>query len=36
MPAESYTYALPRELAQRHGLRRYGFHGSSYKFILQA
>jgi len=35
MPPESYTYALPRGLAEQHGLRRYGFHGSSYKFILQ-
>ena len=35
MPPESYTYGLPRELAERHGLRRYGFHGSSYKYVKQ-
>lgn len=27
LPAAATTYALPRELAARHGLRRYGFHG---------
>ncbi len=32
MPAAAATYALPRELAQRHGLRRYGFHGLSHAY----
>ena len=27
MPETAYTYALPWELAARHGIRRYGFHG---------
>jgi acetate kinase len=27
MPAASYTYAIPFELAQKHRIRRYGFHG---------
>ena len=35
MPPESYTYALPRELAEAHGVRRYGFHGTSYTYVLQ-
>lgn len=29
------TYALPRELTRRHGLRRYGFHGLSYAHALR-
>ena len=35
MPAEAYTYAVPRELHERHGVRRYGFHGTSYTFVLE-
>ena len=35
MPAESYTYAIPRELTARHGIRKFGFHGTSYQFVLQ-
>lgn len=34
MPPESYTYALPRELKEHHGVRRYGFHGTSYIYVL--
>ena len=34
MPASSYTYALPRELLEKHGVRRYGFHGTSYTYVL--
>jgi acetate kinase len=30
LPPEARTYALPREWRERHGLRRYGFHGLSY------
>ncbi|MGW5158488.1 acetate/propionate family kinase [Nonomuraea wenchangensis] len=30
LPEEAATYALPREWRERHGLRRYGFHGLSY------
>lgn len=29
LPPVAFTYGLPRELAERHGLRRYGFHGLS-------
>ncbi|HEU4537809.1 MAG TPA: hypothetical protein VFS00_27000, partial [Polyangiaceae bacterium] len=29
LPPAAFTYGLPRELAARHGLRRYGFHGLS-------
>jgi acetate kinase len=34
LPEHAYRYALPYELARRHGLRRFGFHGISYQFIL--
>ncbi|WBQ08230.1 acetate/propionate family kinase [Kribbella sp. CA-293567] len=30
---EAYTYALPLELRDDHGIRRYGFHGTSYAFV---
>lgn len=33
MPEEAFTYAIPRELAAEHGLRKYGFHGSSHSFV---
>lgn len=34
MPQVAQTYALPRELVQRLGIIRYGFHGLSYEYIL--
>lgn len=33
MPAESYLYALPYQLYRRHGIRRYGFHGTSHRYV---
>ena len=33
MPKESYLYALPYQLYQDHGVRRYGFHGTSHRFV---
>ncbi|WP_072281741.1 acetate/propionate family kinase [Rappaport israeli] len=33
MPEKAYLYALPYELYQRHGIRRYGFHGTSFRYI---
>jgi len=35
MPPASYTYALPYELAEKHSIRRYGFHGTSHMFVAQ-
>ncbi|MFW6029026.1 MAG: acetate/propionate family kinase [Halanaerobiales bacterium] len=35
MPAKAYLYALPYELYQEDGVRRYGFHGTSHKFVAQ-
>ena len=33
LPRRAQTYALPGELAQKHGIRRYGFHGTSHAFV---
>lgn len=33
MPEKAYTYAIDREVAARHGVRRYGFHGISYEVV---
>lgn len=33
MPQEAYLYALPYHLYQEHGVRRYGFHGTSHYYI---
>ncbi|PJE80430.1 Acetate kinase [invertebrate metagenome] len=36
MPAESFLYAIPYKLYKEHGVRRYGAHGTSYRFVAQA
>lgn len=36
LPAEAATYAIDAELAARHGIRRYGFHGTSYQYVSRA
>ncbi len=33
MPREAYLYALPYSLYQRFGMRRFGFHGTSHRFV---
>lgn len=33
MPEEAYLYALPYELYEKHGIRKYGFHGTSHKYV---
>ena len=35
MPAESFLYALPYEWYQENGVRRYGFHGTSHKYVSE-
>lgn len=35
LPEVEFTYALPRELSARHDIRRYGFHGLSYQFVVE-
>ncbi|WBA42153.1 acetate/propionate family kinase [Hymenobacter canadensis] len=33
LPPHAYRFALPEELYTRHGLRAYGFHGTSHQFV---
>lgn len=35
MPEEAYIYALPYEMYEKHKVRRYGFHGTSHKFVSE-
>ncbi|MCL1982485.1 MAG: acetate kinase [Clostridiales bacterium] len=35
MPSESYIYALPYEYYKKYGIRRYGFHGTSHKYVAE-
>ena len=35
MPAEAYMYALPYEYYEKDKVRRYGFHGTSHKYVTQ-
>ncbi len=35
MPPESYIYAIPYEYYQKYGIRRYGFHGTSHKYVAE-
>lgn len=35
MPARAETYALPQGLARRHHLMRFGFHGTSHRFVAR-
>jgi acetate kinase len=36
LPPSAYTYAIDLELAEAHRIRRYGFHGTSHKFVSDA
>ncbi|HEY8319722.1 MAG TPA: acetate kinase [Amnibacterium sp.] len=36
IPAEAATYAIPVDLASRYGVRRYGFHGTSHRYVSRA
>ena len=33
MPAKAYTYALPYEISEKYDIRRYGFHGTSHRYV---
>lgn len=33
MPPHAYRYALPESLYREHGVRRYGFHGTSHRYV---
>ncbi len=35
MPDYAYMYALPYELYKKYGVRRYGFHGTSHRYVSQ-
>ena len=35
LPPEAYTYAIDRELARAHAIRRYGAHGTSHKYVSE-
>ncbi|GIP41178.1 hypothetical protein J31TS4_44580 [Paenibacillus sp. J31TS4] len=34
MPPSSYLYALPYEYYEKYGIRKYGFHGSSHRYVM--
>ncbi|GAB3068332.1 acetate kinase [Intrasporangium mesophilum] len=36
LPPAASTYAVPADLARRHAIRRYGFHGTSHQFVSRA
>ena len=35
MPDYAYMYAIPYELYEKYGIRRYGFHGTSHRYVAQ-
>jgi len=35
IPAHAYMYAIPYSLYSKYGIRRYGFHGSSHRFVSE-
>ncbi|HEY0241012.1 MAG TPA: acetate kinase [Friedmanniella sp.] len=36
LPAAASTYAIPRDVAAQHRVRRYGFHGTSHRYVSRA
>lgn len=35
LPMQAFLYAIPYELYQKHHIRRYGFHGTSHRFVAK-
>lgn len=35
MPPKAYIYGLPYEVYEKYGIRRYGFHGTSHRFVSE-
>ncbi|MDD7511814.1 MAG: acetate kinase [Peptostreptococcaceae bacterium] len=35
MPAHNYLYAIPYEYYTKYGIRKYGFHGTSHKYVSE-
>ncbi len=33
MPPHAYMYAIPREYYEKYGIRKYGYHGTSHKYV---
>ena len=33
MPAKAYTFGIPYEYYEKYGIRRYGFHGTSHRYV---
>jgi acetate kinase len=36
LPESAYYYAIPLELAEKHHIRRYGFHGLAHRYMMDA
>lgn len=36
MPAHAFMYAIPHKYYEQYRIRKYGFHGTSHKFVMQA
>ncbi len=36
MPPSSYLYAVPYEYYKKYGIRKYGFHGTSHKYVAES
>jgi acetate kinase len=34
MPPHAYMYAIPREYYEKYGIRKYGYHGTSHKYVF--
>jgi acetate kinase len=35
MPPYAYMYAIPREYYEKYGIRKYGYHGTSHKYVVR-
>jgi acetate kinase len=35
MPPHAYMYAIPREYYEKYGIRKYGYHGTSHKYVFR-
>ncbi|GAB2518026.1 acetate/propionate family kinase [Paramicrobacterium agarici] len=35
LPPAAYTYAIDKDVAEKHRIRKYGFHGTSHKFVSE-
>jgi len=35
LPPDAFTYPLPKDLRERYGVRKYGFHGTSHEYVSQ-